>query len=94
MKVKKVKSDDKMVLIELVGETFTLANSLREELWEDSAVLEAAQIREHPYLSEPKIFVRVSRGLPTTALERAAKRLLAKVEEFEKRFRSALKSHS
>ena len=91
MQLKVVKEDDKTLLLETQGETVTLTNALREELWEDKAVTEAAQIKEHPYLAEPKIFVKVSRGSPRTALEKAAERIADKAREFREEFKKALK---
>lgn len=91
MKVKVVKQDEKTLILELPGESYTLTNVIRDELWENTSVSEAAQIKEHPYLAEPKIFVKTSRGLPTTALKRAASRIISQVDEFKSKFKSALK---
>jgi DNA-directed RNA polymerase subunit L len=91
MELKKVKEDKKTLILECKGESFTLTNILRGELWEDKNVTEAAQIKEHPYLVEPKVFVKVSRGLPKTALSKAADSIIKKVEEFRKKFKKELK---
>lgn len=91
MELKKIKEDEKTLLLETKGETVTLTNLLKEELWNDKNVSEAAQIKEHPYLVEPKIFVKVSRGSPKTALEKAADRVETQVKEFKEEFKKALK---
>lgn len=91
MKLRKVKEDEKTLLLELGGESFTLTNVLREELWEDKNISEAAQIKEHPYLSEPKIWIKVYRGSPLTALEKAINRVIKQTEEFREKFKKALK---
>ena len=92
MDIRVIKKDEKKLLLEIPGETYTLTNTLREELWNDSNVAEAAEIKEHPYLAEPKIWVRVKRGDPVEALKRACGRIEKKAKEFEKKFRDALKA--
>lgn len=91
MELKKVKEDEKTVLIEAKGESFTLTNALREYLWDDKSVSEAAQIKEHPYLSQPKIFVKTYRGSPLTALEKASEKIVDDAKEFKQKFKDALK---
>ena len=91
MELKKVKEDDKTLIVETIGETFTVTNAIRETLWDDSSVSEAAQIREHPYLSNPKIFVKTSRGSPLVALEKAAEKIEAQAKEFQELFKKELK---
>lgn len=91
MELKKIKEDEKTILLEVGGETFTVTNALREELWNDSSVSESAQVREHPYLSQPKVFVKTERGSPVTALEKAADRISRQAQEFREEFKKALK---
>jgi len=92
MELKVIKEDEKTLFLETTGETYTLTNTIRESLWEDKNVSEAADIKEHPYLAEPKIFVRVSKGSPKTALENAAERVAEKAKEFKEEFKKALKA--
>lgn len=91
MELKKIKEDEKTLLLEVGGETFTVTNVLREELWNDKGVSESAQIREHPYLSQPKVFVKTERGSPISALEKAAERISQQAKEFREEFKKALK---
>ncbi len=91
MKLKVVKQDDKTLIVETTDESISFCNLVRSELWQDKGISEAAYIKEHPYLEKPKIFVKVSRGKPQTALERAAKRLESQTVEFGKEFKKALK---
>ncbi len=72
------------IVVEVAGETIGFVNALREELWNDPNVVEAAYLKDHPYLDEPKIFVKVSKGDPKTALKNAVKRLKEKVKEMSK----------
>lgn len=78
-------------MIEVQGETITLTNAIRGELWEDSNVYEAAQIKEHPYLAKPKILVKTSKGKPQTALKKATDSIIKQTEEFQEEFRKAMK---
>jgi DNA-directed RNA polymerase subunit L len=91
MELKKIKEDDKTLLVEVKGETFTLTNAIREYLWDDKSISEAAQIKEHPYLSQPKIFVKTYRGSPVAALEKAADKIVEDAKEFKQKFKDALK---
>jgi DNA-directed RNA polymerase subunit L len=91
MELKKIKEDDRTLLLEVGKETFTVTNALREELWNDKSVVEAAQIREHPYLSQPKVFVKTDKGSPAVALEKAAERISSQAKEFREEFKKALK---
>jgi len=54
-------------------------------------VTEAAFIKEHPYLSQPKIFVRTSKGSPKVALEKAAAGIAEQAKEFKEEFKKSLK---
>jgi len=91
MEMKAVKESDDTLLLEVKGESVTATNVVKGELWEDENVKEAAQIKEHPYLEEPKIFVKVSKGKPVTALDKAAERVIKQTEEFSEAFKKALK---
>ena len=91
MELKAVKQDEKTLMLEIKGETIALTNLVRQELWNDKSVDEAAQIKEHPYLAEPKIFVKVDRGAPVTALEKASERIESQLNEFREKFKTALK---
>lgn len=91
MELRVVEEDEKKLVLEIEGETFTLTNMLREELWSDKSVAEAASIKRHPYLDQPKILVKVYRGNPKNALEKAASRIVDKSKDFKEEFKRALK---
>jgi len=91
MQLKVIEEADKKLILEFPGETVTLTNILKDELWNDSSVSEAAQMKEHPYLEEPRLFVKTERGDPITALEKAAVRIQDKAKEFKEEFKRALK---
>ncbi|OGI15958.1 hypothetical protein A3K63_01210 [Candidatus Micrarchaeota archaeon RBG_16_49_10] len=92
MEIAVLKDDKDGFLLELKGETKSFANLIREELWNDSNVLEAAAIKEHPYNTHPKIFVKMKgKSDPKKALKEAAKRVQGKLKELDAEFKRHLK---
>ena len=92
MEVKKIKEENNNLILELAGESKTFANLIREEVWNSDGVSEAAAIQEHPYMEQPKLFLKMEgRYSHKKALEDAAKRIEVKVKEFEKEFSRAFK---
>ena len=89
MKLNLVKKEKDSAEVEVIGETLAFVNAIKEELWNDPNVLEAAVIREHPYLANPKIWIKS--GNPIKALKDAAKRLETKVKEMKKVYQIELK---
>lgn len=90
MELKVVEHDGKKLVLEIPGETVTMTNVLREELWEDKNVKESAHMKEHPYLANPKVLVETSRGYPQTALKKAANRIIKQTEDFAEAFKKAV----
>jgi DNA-directed RNA polymerase subunit L len=91
MELKVVNDDEKKLVVELLGETVSFAHMLKDELCKDSSVKETAAIQEHPYLSQPKIFVAVSRGTPKAALEKASDNIGKQAKEFKDKFKDSMK---
>jgi len=92
MELIKIKEGKNIIEIELKGGSVGFANLLKEELWNDKNVDEAAYIKEHPYMAEPKIYVKMKgKSSPRVAIERAVKRLQVKLKDLEKEFKRALK---
>jgi DNA-directed RNA polymerase subunit L len=91
MELKIVKEEDGKLILEVKGETVGFVNLLRDELWKDKNVSEAAYIKEHPYLSEPKVFVKAVKGNGRAVLEKAADRIKDQTKEFGEEFKKALK---
>ncbi|MBU5688801.1 MAG: DNA-directed RNA polymerase subunit L [Candidatus Aenigmarchaeota archaeon] len=91
MEVKVLKQEKDSLLVELKGDTIGFANLLREELWESKDVDEAASIKEHPYMSEPKVYVKTKGASPKKVLLDAAKSLQNKVKELENEFKMNIK---
>jgi len=91
MEVKITKEEKDTILVELGGETISFANLLRQESWSDKSTSEAAHMKEHPYLSQPKVFVKSGRGSPREILEKSAERIADQTKEFKEEFKKALK---
>jgi len=91
MELKVAKEEKDSILIEIVGETISFANLVRQESWNDKSTSEAAHIKEHPYLSQPKVFIRSSRGSARPILEKTAERITDHAKEFKEEFKKGLK---
>lgn len=74
--------------VEVVGESHTLVNLLRENAWKEKADQSSYMI-EHPYLSQPKIIVRAKN--PKGVLLNAAQMIIDDSKEFSKEFKRAVK---
>lgn len=92
MELRPVERKDKTLILEAKGESTSFVNLIRSELWEYKSVREAAYVKEHPYLEEPKIFVKTSRGKPETFLKRVSKRIVKKAKKMRSKFEKELES--
>ncbi len=86
MEVRTIKETENELLIELPGESETFANLIKEELWNVAGVIEAAFIKEHPELSEVKIWIKTENIKPREALKKAIKNLIEKLENLKKEY--------
>ena len=92
MKLNPIKQSKKLLFVEVEGESVGFTNLIKEELWNDKNVDEAAHIKEHPYMAEPKLYVKMKgRVDPKKTIERANKRVLVQLKGLEKEFKRALK---
>ncbi|MEM5830108.1 MAG: DNA-directed RNA polymerase subunit L [Candidatus Aenigmatarchaeota archaeon] len=90
MEVKVLREDNNVLLIELVGESETFANLLREELWNVKGVIEAAYIREHPELTQPKLWIKTEGINAREALKIAIDNLIKKLKELKEKYKKSL----
>jgi len=86
MEIKVLEENKEMLKIEFLDETETLPQLLATQVWKENG--EAAAIREHPFLENPKIIVMGSN--PTKLLDKASTSLEEQCEEFKEEFRRAL----
>ena len=89
MEIKKIKEENNFLQIEVIGETSTFLNLLKEVLYEDKNVKSAAFADIHPLVKKPQILLRTEKGKPETALKEAAERVKKMAEDFEDKFKKA-----
>ncbi len=85
MELKVVSKDKNTIEIELEKDE-TFVSALREKLVSDENVENAICSTGHPMIDKPKIFVRVKKGKPESALEKAVKKLGKEIEDFKTAF--------
>lgn len=91
MKLKAIKQDKNLLEVEVEGESVGFVNLIKEELWEDKNVDETAYIKEHPYMAEPKVYVKTKKKKPKGALSDATKRISVQLKKLKGEFKRALK---
>jgi DNA-directed RNA polymerase subunit L len=91
MELELVSKNDDTATIKVIGEDHTLCNILRKVLQSDESVTAAAYSIEHPLLEHPKIYVKVKKGRPETALTRAAEQIIASCGDLSKQLSRAIK---
>ena len=70
--------------VELIGENETILNPIKVKLLADDDVEMAEYIFEHPFLSNPSIYIRTKKGEPISALKRSLKALEKEFKDFQK----------
>lgn len=63
------------IVYEVLNNDNTILRPLMEEIEKDSMVEDIRYYFEHPYLSNPKIHIRVKQGKPQAALKRSLRRM-------------------
>lgn len=89
MELKILKEENNMFQAEVVGETATFLNLLKEVLYEDKKVKSAAFVVLHPLTGNPQILVQTESGNPRNAIKAAAERVEKMADEFEEKFKKA-----
>ena len=78
---------------EIGGEGHSFPNLLRKTLLEEPAVEFAGYNIEHPLLASPIVTVRTQRRQTNVVLREALEKMLARTEEFRKKFKQAISDH-
>ena len=86
MNIKVLEENKEMMKIEFEDETETLTHLIATQVWKESG--EAAAIKEHPFIENPKVVVMGSN--PTKVLDKAATSLEEECDEFKEEFKRAL----
>jgi len=79
MNIKILEEEKDKLKIELKGETATITQVIADAAWKEG--VDAAAIREHPFMEEPKIIV--SGEKPKKALEKASQAVQEKCDELK-----------
>ncbi|MFP3950199.1 MAG: DNA-directed RNA polymerase subunit L [Candidatus Micrarchaeia archaeon] len=84
MEIKLIKKEKTELEFEVAGADPTIPELLIQKLNEAAGVENAAYKVEHPIVGNPRIYVKVKRGDPVAAVEKAAKSLGKDISEFRK----------
>ncbi len=82
------------IKFEIGGEGHSFPNLLRKTLLEEPAVEFAGYSIEHPLLASPILTLRTKRRQSNVILREALEKMLARTEEFRKKFRQAVSDHN
>lgn len=77
------------IKFELKGETHTICNILRKELWNDKDLIAAAYHLEHPMIGHPTFIIDHKKDA-RKALQSAISRLIKQTEELKEKFKKIL----
>ena len=80
--------------VEIVGEGHSFPNLLRKTLLEEPSVEFAGYSIEHPLLASPILTLRTKKRQSNVVLREALEKMLARTEEFRKKFKQAVSDHS
>lgn len=97
MKPRTIESEEPSVYelkFEIGGEGHSFPNLLRKTLLEEPAVEFAGYNIEHPLLANPVVTLKTKRRHANVVLREALEKMLARTEEFRKKFKQAAEDHS
>ncbi len=89
MQLNTIEETKNKLIVELIGDSHTLPNIIKKELWNDKDVVISGYNIEHPLIGKPHIIVQTKSKAPRTALVDAAKRIQKDVEKFKDAFSKA-----
>jgi len=92
MELNVIKKDGDSRIIEFKGESFGFVNLIEEELWKSKDIDEAACIKEHPYMTDPKLHIKMKgKQSPEVHLKKAVNGIQTQLKELKEEFSKALK---
>jgi DNA-directed RNA polymerase subunit L len=80
--------------VEIGGEGHSFPNLLRKTLLEEPAVEFAGYNIEHPLLASPILSLKTKRRQANVVFRESLEKMLARTEEFRKKFKQAVSDHS
>lgn len=84
MEIKVLEQEKNKLKIEIIGETHTLCNAIRNELWENKSVEIAGYHLEHPMVSSPVLVIETEKEDPKKILLSATSSFKKKISELRK----------
>lgn len=81
MEISIVKEEKNLIEVNLVGESHTLCNALRGELWNIDGTSFVSYNLKHPLVGSPVFALQVKKGNPKKVLASAADSLKGKTKE-------------
>jgi DNA-directed RNA polymerase subunit L len=94
MKPKAIENSRYELRVEFEDETHSFPNLLRKTLLEEPSVEFAGYSIDHPLLANPIVTIRTKRRQANVVLREALEKMLARTEEFRKRFNQAISDHN
>lgn len=94
MKPKTIEHTKFELKVEIGGEGHSFPNLLRKTLLEESAVEFAGYSIEHPLLASPILTLKTKRRQSNVVFRESLEKMLARTEEFRKKFKQAVSDHS
>ncbi|MBN2457533.1 DNA-directed RNA polymerase subunit L [Candidatus Woesearchaeota archaeon] len=91
MELNVVEKSKNRIIIEIKGETHTLCNALKEELYSNPDVKAAGYYIEHPEVGIPRLVVETKKNSPQKVISDALKKLIKKNEKFLDAFNKEVK---
>lgn len=89
-----ITKEKRSIEIQVSKEEETLILPLEHALLKDPKTEYAAFTKEHPFLGDPHIRVRVKDGKPQTALKRASRTILRDLGDFEAKLEKSIEKFS
>jgi len=91
MEIKVINQDKNELEFEVLGQSHTFCNLLRDFLWKNSDVEVSAYKIEHPLTSNPTMFIKTKKSSPQKALQETITSLKKMFADLEKEVLSELK---
>jgi DNA-directed RNA polymerase subunit L len=91
MELEIIKSEKNYVEIQVIGDDYGIAASVKEMLLEDKDIEFAAYRMDHPQIGKPVLMVRTKEGNPVSAIKYAVKKLKKQATEFKDAIKEAKK---
>jgi DNA-directed RNA polymerase subunit L len=94
VKPRTIEHTTREIKFEIGGEGHSFPNLLRKTLLEEPSVEFAGYSIEHPLLASPILTLRTKKRQSNVVLRESLEKMLARTEEFRKKFKQAVSDHS